>query len=301
MSNIDTTPSSVATSALRDLPFGNIIGGPLKACIEAQAQAALTTYKFINEVGLNVDEEGNKSLVYVTFSYRRNGRECTVNVPLLTIVPIPYIAIRDIDIAFKAKIAASSAASDTKKTSEALNVDSKTKVSYNSWVVNASTELNVGYSSKKDSSATRDSKYSVEYTMDVAVKAGQEDMPAGMAKVLEMLNESVDTVETGGELNVSSTVVDLRAADGMPGVYVTYKGEDGFFKNKKDEIGLTLQKMSDTGSALVNVSDQICKITEDDMGFVFMFQKGKNAAGRYIIQAGTKEGKERKAQITVIE
>lgn len=31
--------------------------------------------------------------------------------------------------------------------------------------------MNASYSSKKDSSATRDSKYSVEYTMDVAVHA----------------------------------------------------------------------------------------------------------------------------------
>ncbi len=42
--------------------------------------------------------------------------------------------------------------------------------------------MNASYSSKKDSSATRDSKYSVEYTMDVAVHAGQDSMPAGMAK-----------------------------------------------------------------------------------------------------------------------
>ena len=48
---IDTTPSQVATSALQALPFGNIIGGPLKACIEAQAMAAKTSWNFIQEVG----------------------------------------------------------------------------------------------------------------------------------------------------------------------------------------------------------------------------------------------------------
>ncbi len=34
---IDTTPSQVATNALQAIPFGSIIGGPLKACIEAQS------------------------------------------------------------------------------------------------------------------------------------------------------------------------------------------------------------------------------------------------------------------------
>ena len=45
---IDTTPSQVATSALQAIPFGSIIGGPLKACIEAQAMAAQTSWQFIN-------------------------------------------------------------------------------------------------------------------------------------------------------------------------------------------------------------------------------------------------------------
>ncbi|WP_353885290.1 hypothetical protein [uncultured Bacteroides sp.] len=40
---IDTTPSQVATSALQAIPFGSIIGGPLKAAIEAQAMAAQTS------------------------------------------------------------------------------------------------------------------------------------------------------------------------------------------------------------------------------------------------------------------
>lgn len=32
---IDSSPSQIATSALQSLPFGNIIGGLLKAYIEA--------------------------------------------------------------------------------------------------------------------------------------------------------------------------------------------------------------------------------------------------------------------------
>ena len=133
--------------------------------------------------------------------------------------------------------------------------------------------------------------------MDVAVKAGQDDMPAGMANILEMLNESVDTVETGGELHVSSSVVDLRSSDGMPGVYITFKGDDGFFKNKQDEINLEVLKVNDGGGS-TNANPTYCTISEDDMGFTCMFKKGSN--GRYIIQAGT-DGKERKAQLTVIE
>ena len=98
--NIDTTPSTVAMSALQALPFGTIIGGPLQACVEAQTNAAQATWKFIRDVGLTEGENGEKKATYVSFVYRKNGRDATLNVPLLTIVPIPYLAIRDIDIAF---------------------------------------------------------------------------------------------------------------------------------------------------------------------------------------------------------
>ena len=52
--SIDTSPSAVATNALATMPLGQIIGGPLNACVQAQAQAALTSYNFIKEVGYPV-------------------------------------------------------------------------------------------------------------------------------------------------------------------------------------------------------------------------------------------------------
>ena len=286
---IDTTPSTVATSALQALPFGTIIGGPLQACVEAQANAAQSTWKFIKEVGLTADKDGNQKATYVSFTYRKNGREATLNVPLLTIVPIPYLAIRDIDIAFKANISA--AASTSTQQHESLDVDfnMKTKASANFLLAKASLELNVGVSSKKDSTATRDSKYSVEYTMDVAVKAGQDDMPAGMAKVLEMLNESIDTVEKGGELHLSTQVVNLSGEDnGMKGVYITYKGEDGYYDN--DVKNIKIKKCQENNNQ-VDASNDDYQLTADEPGFICLFKK----AGRYIVEAGT-----RKAQVHVI-
>ena len=106
---VDKTPSQVATSALQAIPFGSIIGGPLKACVEAQALAAKTTWEFIQNVGINVNPEtGEKTAVNVSFSFIQGGRLVQLNIPLLTIVPIPYIAIREVDINFKANISASS-------------------------------------------------------------------------------------------------------------------------------------------------------------------------------------------------
>lgn len=93
-----------AVGALQGLPFYNLIGGPLNACIRAQAEAAQTTVNFIQEVGLNQNEDGTKEAIYVYFTFVQNGRKVIISVPLLTIIPIPYIAINSVDINFKATV-----------------------------------------------------------------------------------------------------------------------------------------------------------------------------------------------------
>lgn len=226
---IDTTPSQVATSALQAIPFGSIIGAPLKACIEAQAMAAQTSWQFIQEVGLNTNPEtGEKEAVNVSFQFLQNGRMAQLNVPLLTIVPIPYIAIQNIDINFKANISASSSSVQENTTSEALDAggEAHAKVGWGPFSVEASMKAN--YSSKKDSKATQDSRYSVEYTMDVAVKAGQDSMPAGLAKVLELLGSSLDVSDPDGTLEVSAR--SLKLAGGKTTLIATYKNNKGVFE-----------------------------------------------------------------------
>lgn len=97
---MDVANKSIGT--LQGLPFYNLIGGPLSACIDAQREAAETSVDFITRVGLNVDKEtGEKSATYVSFSYIQNGRKVVINVPTLALVPIPYIAINTIDIISK--------------------------------------------------------------------------------------------------------------------------------------------------------------------------------------------------------
>lgn len=226
---IDTAPSQVATSALQAIPFGSIIGGPLKACIEAQAMAAKTSWQFIQEVGLNTNPEtGEREAINVSFQFLQNGRMAQLNVPLLTIVPIPYIAIQNIDINFKANISASS--SSVTETSSSENVEAggeaRAKIGWGIFSVEASMRAN--YSSKKDSRATQDSKYSVEYTMDVGIRAGQESMPAGLAKVLELLGNSLDVSDPDGTLEVSDNSIKL--VNGKAIVIATYKNSNGVFE-----------------------------------------------------------------------
>jgi hypothetical protein len=104
-----------------------------------------------------------------------------------------------ITIDFKANINASASTSET--TSSSTEVGASASVGGSFWGITANFSAN--YSSKKDSKATADSKYSVEYTMDVHVQASQSDMPAGLAKVLQILQDGITMSSTppGGQLD----------------------------------------------------------------------------------------------------
>lgn len=289
MAGIDTTPSLVATNALQAIPFGSIIGAPLQACIEAQAKAAQTSWEFIQAVGLTETEDGkSKEAIYVNFQFRKNGRSTTLSVPLLTIVPIPYLAIRDIDIAFKASISASSSTSQTDHSSLEVGASMTAKAGFNFGIYKGSMEMKASVSSKKDSTSTRDSKYSVEYTMDVSVKAGQDDIPAGMSKVLEILNESIDTIDTSGELSISEQYLRLNGSgtDKSANTYISYKSPEGFYDSTSIHVYEYNSSSKSTGKEVTE------GITVDDLGALCVFTK----KGQYIVKAGDKE-----APIVVVE
>lgn len=205
---MDVANKSIGT--LQGIPFKNLIGGPLSACIQAQNDAAMTSINFIDEVCLNEDKEtGEKSAIYVSFSFIQNGRKVVINVPLIAIVPIPYIAINSIDINFKATVNGVECESNENTYSEEYKRDTNTKSQKRrGFILNKNkkeTKINTSFSTKRDSKSTQDSKFSVEATIDVAVHAGQESMPAGMAKILEMLGAAMDLCSPDGELSVNDT------------------------------------------------------------------------------------------------
>ena len=219
--------SSKTIGAMNGLPFESIIGGPLSACIKAQTEAAISTVNFIESVGLQQGEGGTKEAVYVAFSYVQNGRRVNVNVPLLTIVPIPYISINNISLDFKVAITGteSSHLEDEDSMSESRELKQEQKKG-GGWLTKRKTsKMTTTVSSKKDSRSTQESKFSIEATMDVQVQAGQESMPAGMAKILDLLSGAMDVVPEKGEL-----MVDGPYPEGQD-VYVIarYKNPRGLF------------------------------------------------------------------------
>ena len=120
--------SGYVNNALTNLPFHNIIGGPLEAAIKAQAMAANTTVEFIKAVGFKpvtkngqIDPDKDDSSIvgdedseignirYINFSYAKKNldgskAEGYMKVPILSIVPIPMLRIEEMTIDFATKI-----------------------------------------------------------------------------------------------------------------------------------------------------------------------------------------------------
>lgn len=210
---IDTTPSTVATNALQAIPFSSLIGGPLDACVQAQAQAAMTSWEFIQNVGLTTDPEtGETKAISVTFQYQKGGQMVNLVVPLLTIVPIPYIAIDEITIDFLANISASSSSVTERSevTEYGGEVAGSMKVGFG--VFSLKTDFKANYSSKKDSKATEESRYSVEYTMTVHVAASQSAMPAGLAAILNILQSSITEASPEGSIVIDPEGQNITAS-----------------------------------------------------------------------------------------
>ena len=168
---------------LQALPFGSLIGGPLDAAIEAQARAAMSSVNFIRSIGF--DDKG--AVQNITFTAKKGDVESEITVPLLTIVPIPFIRIDEMTIDFKANITSSTESED--KTVQSVNKQAKVNASARYLFFKASLEASI--SSKKDSESTKNSKYAVETTIDVHVHAVQDELPAGLAKMLNILADTI--------------------------------------------------------------------------------------------------------------
>ncbi len=178
---------------LSSMPFDRMIGGPLSACIDAQEQAAVSSVNFIDRVGFDPQNPGH--VINVDFKYRRDGEDVVLSVPLLTIVPIPFISIDTVNISFKAALKSINTedAIDADRESSYDSTNSK-YLGIGSYLKSAQIQKTVmrgSVSTKKDSVATQHSAYSIEANIDINVIARQESMPGGLAKVLEMLNQAI--------------------------------------------------------------------------------------------------------------
>lgn len=244
---------------LATIDFESMIGGPLIAVINAQAQAAMTTVNFIKEVGFkktgsegtDLDKAETAQPIYVTFKYPKEVKpyepavaavaavaqvgdpafpkgmkphaqaapdapandgdpahaagfpayvapvaavlakpavpaqiqEMKLEVPILTMLPVPFIRIDLATVDFNAKINSI----EYRKTDTNLKVDAELEAKAG-WLF-GSAKLKVSTSFQR--STSQGTNVERTYSMAVHVKAVQDEMPSGMEKLLGILENAI--------------------------------------------------------------------------------------------------------------
>ena len=199
---------TTAVKNLSALPFGSIIAAPLTAAVEAQASAARSTVDFIQEVGFTTRPGQNKKdnkqdnsedvleVLYVAFKYKikdQQGiqKDGELQVPLLTIVPIPFIRISILTIDFVAKMTDAYQSNQTSQTILGTNLKNTTRLAGGGLFVKGSTQFQGTFSASHKSTSNTTNRYNNELTMTVHLEAGNDDIPAGMGRILGVLESNI--------------------------------------------------------------------------------------------------------------
>ena len=175
-------------SEINDVPLYQIIGEPLLALVQGETQAAQATANFIEQVGFEqVVGEGESSphshLKVVTFRYSKTGvggnvTHLEVEIPVLSIVPIPALQIREAEIDFAVEI------------NSIVELDSPTAISIPR-ISGQDSSLEPKFVAFKAGLAREDSKSA----MKINIKVGQADTPVGLLTLFRVLDQGITSRE----------------------------------------------------------------------------------------------------------
>ena len=187
-------PPAAADSANRDgniLTLSQLIGAPIHALVDAEAQAAMATARFIMNVGFESagggpsDDFGRLRMAKFNRSHHRpdgSVEEQQVAIPLLTMLPIPALQIRDAQLDYTVKIVATEKiAGSTKEITSGLQ-EMPTR-----GALQEPATLRATFARDHRSERNR----SLDMVLKMKVNIEQSDMPEGLARLLNLAGESI--------------------------------------------------------------------------------------------------------------
>ncbi len=214
MAPADQNTPAPGHSILSNLDFSNMIGGPLEAAVEAQTASAFSTLEFISQIGFtgvtaeteNLEPQTTKkntkvhelgNVRYVKFSYElaaEGTSKGAIEVPLLTVVPVPYLSIRTLDIDFRAKIVDifSDKVSSSRSNANHYSSNRSSGGGLIGWIYGGNSRRSrytSSYSSQGKKST--ESSQEAEYHLSVKVHAENLDMPTGLSRILGILESNM--------------------------------------------------------------------------------------------------------------
>ena len=204
---------------LQALPLEYMLSSPLTAVIKAQALAAQTTIDFIEKVGLEEDTTtGELSLRTAQFSFEQPVpdpanpgavvvQDTVLTVPLLSLAPIPFIRVADLNVSFEFKIRDVSSNQSkfeiTGKTGFESTTTTTGRMGFGGGVigflggasgggsVEQKTNVTASVSATYQSSNRQMTDRSATFKM--TMNAVQDALPEGLSRVLTILNDSINS------------------------------------------------------------------------------------------------------------
>ncbi|MDE7063578.1 MAG: DUF2589 domain-containing protein [Lachnospiraceae bacterium] len=190
------------------LDMASLIGGPLRAACNAQIMMAAATTKFIEEVGLEApDSKGIRKVRTTSFSFTRAAtdsegkgvgqEEVSMNVPLLSIVKVPTLAIDEVDVTFDMEVKSSTSSESSSDKEGKLEANAGLKIG--PFHMDVKISGSISCHEKNTRSSDNSAKYHVQ------VHARDFGMPEGLARMLDILATAsaptaIEKKGTGGAL-----------------------------------------------------------------------------------------------------
>ncbi len=202
---------------LQALPLEYMLASPLTAAIKAQALAAVTTVDFIEKVGLAEDTTtGELTVRTADFFFSEPVpdpanpgatifQDAKLTVPILSLAPIPFIRIADLNVSFEFKIRDVSSSQSkfeiTGKTGFENTTTTEAKIGYGGGLTGffGGPKVNASVQSKTNVSASVSATYQStnrqmtdrSATFKMTMNAVQDAIPEGLSRVLTILNDAI--------------------------------------------------------------------------------------------------------------
>jgi hypothetical protein len=193
----------------------DLIGGPLMAATEANNQMVMTQTRYMLDTGFNrieeekdgkktyrydpimvnmklrrpvvsedLDDQGNKKTVITTV-------ESDVEVPILTLMPVPTLGVDKVNITFDMEVKSSYGSTETTSQDSSLAAQSSFEAKLGYGPFSLSVKGSVSYSQNQASSSeeTRTASNSANY--HVEVNASKQPMPKGLELILDAYAKNI--------------------------------------------------------------------------------------------------------------
>lgn len=198
------------TQQLSGLPMKSLIAGPLNAAAEANANLAAMQSQFLltNCFRKNTSNPKNSFYEPIVVNLRvsrpaidkTTGRTLeplvsTIQLPLLTILPLNSLAVKNIDINFAMEV--QSAFSDEKSQESQSSNESEANLSASIGFSVFKAEINGSVKTSNQSSNTAKEHYesSASAKYDISVNASQIPLPEGVTTIINTYAQAIAPIE----------------------------------------------------------------------------------------------------------